>query len=101
MRNGAETIQRCLDSVLAQQAGLAEIVVVDGASTDGTVAILERNAKRLASWSSEPDRGICDAWNKALARVRGEWVLFLGADDRLASDGGPGARVGRPSARSS
>jgi glycosyltransferase involved in cell wall biosynthesis len=85
VRNGVEIIQRCLDSVLTQELGRAELVVIDGASMDGTVEVLQHNASRLAFWSSEPDRGICDAWNKALEHVRGEWVLFLGADDRLAA----------------
>ncbi len=45
--------------------------------------ILERNAPRIDYWVSEPDRGVYNAWNKALARARGAWVCFLGADDRL------------------
>jgi glycosyltransferase involved in cell wall biosynthesis len=58
-----------------------ELLVVDGASTDGTVEILRRRADRLAWWVSEFDHGVYDAWNKALPHVRGEWVQFLGADD--------------------
>jgi glycosyltransferase involved in cell wall biosynthesis len=82
--NGAATIEACLDSVLNQSHEGCELIVIDGGSVDGTVSILQDYATRLAYWASEPDRGIYDAWNKALARTRGEWVLFLGADDRLA-----------------
>jgi glycosyltransferase involved in cell wall biosynthesis len=82
--NGAATIETCLGSVLGQSLGDHELIVIDGGSTDGTVAILEACGGRLAYWVSEPDGGIYDAWNKALARTRGEWVLFLGSDDRLA-----------------
>lgn len=84
VRNSAATIERCLESVLEQDHAAVELIVVDGASTDGTRAILERAGPRLAWWISEPDRGIYDAWNKALRHASGEWRCFLGADDRLA-----------------
>jgi glycosyltransferase involved in cell wall biosynthesis len=74
-----------LDSAFAQDSSLAEVVVIDGASTDGTTEILERNASRLAYHESRPDRGVYHAWNKALGKARGEWLIFLGADDRLAA----------------
>ena len=48
-------------------------------------SIIERNQDRIGYWRSEPDNGIYDAWNKALDHVTGDWVLFLGADDRLAA----------------
>ena len=86
VRNGAATIQRALDSVFAQTYELIEIVVIDGASTDGTQAVIERNAARIAYHESEPDRGIYDAWNKALDHVTGDWICFLGADDRYHAD---------------
>jgi glycosyltransferase involved in cell wall biosynthesis len=58
-------------------------VVVDGASTDGTVEMLRaRNDPRL-QWISEPDAGIYDAMAKAVRRAAGRWIVFLGADDRL------------------
>lgn len=84
VRDAATMIQGCLDSVFDQDAP-AEIVVIDGASTDGTRAIVAANAERLAYWESAPDRGIYHAWNKALLHATGEWIYFLGADDRLAS----------------
>lgn len=78
------TIGRCIDSILDQTYRDSEIVVIDGGSSDGTQHVLERYDERIAYWTSEKDRGICHAWNKALKHVRGEWVIFLGADDRLA-----------------
>lgn len=81
--NGAATLQRCLDSVFGQTYAAKELIVIDGGSTDGSSEILRRNETGLAFWQSESDRGIYDAWNKALPRARGEWICFLGADDFL------------------
>jgi glycosyltransferase involved in cell wall biosynthesis len=83
VRNGASTLDRCLRSIAGQSHANREIVVVDGASTDGSVDIVRRHADCIAFWSSEQDRGIYHAWNKGLARAKAEWVCFLGADDYL------------------
>lgn len=85
--NAAATLQRCLDSVAGQEGVTAELLVVDGGSTDGTLEVIRGNEGRLVFWSSEPDRGVYSAWNKALPRAAGEWVCFLGADDRFSSPG--------------
>ena len=79
--NGADSLQRCLDSVFVQTWPFVEVVVMDGGSTDGTVEILQRNDRRIAYWESAPDRGIYHAWNKALEHASGDWICFLGADD--------------------
>jgi glycosyltransferase involved in cell wall biosynthesis len=84
--NGAATLQATLDSVARQTHRDFEHIVLDGASTDGTVSILERNTDRLSYWASEPDAGIYDAWNKALRVARGEWIAFVGADDTYYPD---------------
>ena len=83
VRNGAATLQRCLDSIAAQDYAARETVVIDGASTDGTRELLERNAQdgKVDDWVSEPDRGVYAAWNKAIRRSRGRWLAFLGCDD--------------------
>lgn len=83
VRNGAATLQRALDSVFEQTYDPVELIVMDGASTDGTVPILRHNSDRIHYWESKSDRGIHHAWNKALDRATGEWICFLGADDRL------------------
>jgi glycosyltransferase involved in cell wall biosynthesis len=56
--------------------------VIDGASDDGSIAILKEYSDRIL-WSSEPDRGLVHAWNKGIDRSRAEWIYFLGADDYL------------------
>lgn len=69
-----------LDSVAALRA-THEHIVIDGASDDGTVALLEQRQDTNLVWVSEPDRGQTDAVNKGLARVRGDLVAWLNADD--------------------
>jgi glycosyltransferase involved in cell wall biosynthesis len=74
----------CLQSVAGQSWPHREHVVVDGASTDGTVALLEARRSSLAVLKSEPDRGIYDALNKGIALATGDIVGFLHADDLYA-----------------
>ena len=82
--NAMETIERCVESVRAQTFHFYEFIVIDGASTDGTAEFLNSNKELFSVLISEPDSGIYNAWNKALKHARGEWVIFLGADDVLA-----------------
>jgi glycosyltransferase involved in cell wall biosynthesis len=81
--NGKETLQQCIDSVAQQTYQNKELIVIDGGSNDGTLDLLSQNSSRLTCWLSEPDSGVYSAWNKGLARAKGEWVCFLGADDFL------------------
>jgi glycosyltransferase involved in cell wall biosynthesis len=83
VRNRAATLARTIESVLAQTYPEVEHVVIDGASSDGTVEVIRRYADRLAHWQSEPDRGISDAFNKGLAAARGDLIGLLNADDWL------------------
>lgn len=83
--NAAATLERTLRSVLRQSPPHeVEYWIVDGGSTDGTLAIVKRHEARLAGWTSEPDRGIYDAMNKGIARATGDWVGIVNADDWLA-----------------
>jgi glycosyltransferase involved in cell wall biosynthesis len=79
--NAARHLRACLESCITQTWPNKEIIVIDGASTDGTVDVIRQYAAQIAYWKSEADTGIYDAWNKALPHVTGEWVLFRGADD--------------------
>lgn len=85
VRNGAATLDATIRSVAAQTFTDMEYVVIDGGSTDGTLDILRRHEAHITAWISEPDKGIYDAMNKALALARGRWLLFLGADDTLTA----------------
>lgn len=83
-RNCASTIADCLASVAGQSYPDREHIVIDGASTDGTLAVLEAHRAQLAVLISEPDQNPYDAINKGIARASGEVVGFLHADDRYA-----------------
>ncbi|MDD5705959.1 MAG: glycosyltransferase family 2 protein [Kiritimatiellae bacterium] len=85
--NNRDGLERTLASVHDRQPFRDfEQVVVDGASTDGTVELLRAYEPRLAHWVSEPDRGIYHAMNKGAARARGDFLLFLNSGDTLAPD---------------
>ncbi len=81
--NGQPYLEGCLKSVLRQDYPNIEYIVLDGGSSDGTLDVLRRYDDRIALWKSEPDKGVYDAWNKALAEASGEWICFLGVDDEL------------------
>lgn len=83
--NQAEFLQRTIESVLNQTYPHIEYIVVDGGSTDGSVAILEQYGDRFR-WSSEPDEGQTDAINKGFELSRGQIRGYLNSDDTLPPD---------------
>jgi glycosyltransferase involved in cell wall biosynthesis len=84
VRNAADTVAECIESVAGQDYREVEHLVIDGASTDGTLRVIDEYRDRLAKVVSEPDRGIYDAMNKGLALATGDVVGFLNADDSYA-----------------
>ena len=85
-RNARATLADTLESVVSQTTFQDyEHIVIDGASTDGTLDIIRSHSPRLVFWSSEPDGGIADAMNKGIAAASGDYILFLHADDYLAA----------------
>lgn len=85
-RNAGRTLERCLASVASQTFKDWELILIDGASNDNTLEIIGAHAEMISYWQSRPDQGIYDAWNQALDHARGEYVTFLGADDRWYDD---------------
>ena len=87
--NAEQVVQRTLDSVLHQTYQDVEHLIVDGASTDRTMALAEQYKQRSDTSDnghkviikSEPDHGIYDAMNKGLTQASGEYVVFLNAGD--------------------
>lgn len=81
--NSAKTIKACLSSILDQQLGDFEILIVDGLSTDETLSIAQSFNDQRIKIISEKDKGIYDAMNKGVDLAKGKWFYFLGSDDSL------------------
>jgi len=83
--NSAATVADTLRSVNEQTHADVEHIVVDGGSTDATLAIVRAEGKRVTTLVSEPDRGIYDAMNKGLKLATGDVVGMINSDDFFAS----------------
>ena len=81
--NARAFLERTIQSVRQQEADDYEYLVIDGASTDGTLSIIKQYESSITSWISEPDRGLYEAMNKGLHRARGQYVWFMNAGDTL------------------
>jgi glycosyltransferase involved in cell wall biosynthesis len=81
--NAAGTLERTIESVVRQSFANYEFLVIDGGSTDGTLEVVRKYESSITYWCSEPDRGLYDAMNKGVRAAKGQWLLFLGADDIL------------------
>ena len=87
--NNAVGLEKTMQSVISQTRTDYEYVIIDGDSTDGSVAAIKDMAKRLdgrIKWISEPDMGIYDAMNKGIAMASGDYVQFLNSGDCLAGN---------------
>ena len=80
--NAVSTIEQTILSVINQTYPHIEYIIIDGGSTDGTVDVIKKYADKITYWVSEPDKGIYDAMNKGLRRVRGDWCVFMNSGDK-------------------
>jgi glycosyltransferase involved in cell wall biosynthesis len=83
--NGIKHLAGAINSVLGQSYDNIEYIVIDGGSTDGSLAIIKTYEDRIDYAVSEPDAGISDAFNKGLQLVAGDYCMFVNADDFLIS----------------
>ncbi len=81
--NAADTIEKCLLSVINQSYNNIEHILIDGASIDGTLDVIQKYRENLKYFTSEADCGIYHAINKGVECCRGNYYLVLGADDFL------------------
>lgn len=79
--NAARTIEQTICSVINQTYSNIEYIIIDGASTDGTVDIIKKYEDSIAYWVSEPDGGMYEALTKGFKHVTGDIVAYINADD--------------------
>lgn len=84
--NNKAGLEQTINSVLSQNFTDYEFLVIDGASTDGSVEVIKANKDRIYYWVSEPDLGIYNAMNKGIRAAQGEYCYFLNSGDVFASD---------------
>ena len=81
--NNASHIQKTLNSIFSQKYKNYELIVIDGASNDGTLEIIKKNKSKIDFWISEPDKGLYDAFNKGMKYATGDYLGFVNSDDIL------------------
>ena len=84
--NASKHFERLADSISRQNYKNIEWIIIDGGSTDGTLDLITKYKNIISFYISESDQGIYDAWNKALIFAKGDWIIFLGADDGFVSN---------------
>ena len=84
--NAERWLERTILSVLSQSYPNIEYILIDGASKDKTVEIIKQYESGIASWISEPDKGLYDAMNKGISLATGDYLCFLNAGDSFHED---------------
>lgn len=86
--NSQNELEAAITSVQSQLFLNWELIIIDGASSDNTPDIIRKYANNdtRISYISEEDKGVYDAMNKGISLARGEWVYFLGSDDKLYAE---------------
>ena len=79
--NQAEFLEKTITSVITQDYPNIEYIVIDGASTDGSIEIIEKYASKIKYWASEPDHGQAEAINKGFLEATGDIIAWINSDD--------------------
>ena len=84
--NGEKFLEETIKSIINQTYENVEYIIIDGGSTDATVDIIKKYEDKIAYWTSEPDKGISDAFNKGVKVASGDYLNFQGDGDGFVSD---------------
>jgi len=74
--NNASGLEKTIQSVISQTNKDFEYIVIDGASTDGSVEVIKKYSSGINYWVSEPDTGIYNAMNKGIRKAQGDYCYF-------------------------
>lgn len=85
-RNNANGLRRTINSVICQDKHLYEFIIIDGASTDGSIDIINQNKQYIDHFISEPDKGIYNAMNKGIKYATGEYIIFMNSGDEFSTN---------------
>ncbi len=90
-RNNAKGLKKTLESVASQTCRDFEHIIIDGASTDGSVDVIKEYVaspagKNVSYWVSEPDSGIYNAMNKGIKKATGDFIEILNSGDSFTAD---------------
>lgn len=86
--NSEKTIEKTIQSIISQKYDNIEYWIIDGASKDNTMALVQKYAQEYPyiKYASEPDKGISDAFNKGILKATGELIGLINSDDQLAEN---------------
>lgn len=86
VKNNKDGLEKTISSIKSQDYPQIEYIVIDGASTDGTLDIINSNLDRIDKWRSEADEGLYYAMNKGKNMATGDFVIFINAGDTFISN---------------
>lgn len=84
--NAQKVLEDTIQSVISQTYHQVEYIIIDGASKDNTLTIIEKYRSRISQVVSEPDKGLYDAMNKGISLATGDYICFLNAGDSFHGD---------------
>ena len=84
--NNRDGLEKTIHSTINQTSKDFEFIIIDGASTDGSVEAIKRHADKINYWSSEPDKGIYNAMNKGIGKANGVYCIFMNSGDSFYSE---------------
>ena len=84
--NNSLGLKNTIKSVVNQTYKEIEFIVIDGGSTDGSLAIIEENLNKIDFFTSKPDNGVYDAMNKGWKKANGQYCVFLNSGDIFANN---------------
>lgn len=84
--NAEKVLEDTIQSVITQTYHHVEYIIIDGASKDGTLSVIDKYRDRISRIVSEPDKGLYDAMNKGIALATGDYLCFLNAGDSFHED---------------